>query len=75
MGFLALPGPSGQTIEIVSPELGMKASFTLATGNLKQASRRIKQGGIAAKKLAHGMGIADPDGNLIVISDQGSVGK
>lgn len=73
--LLALPGPSGQTIEIVSPELGMKASFTLATGNLKQASRRIKQGGIAAKKLAHGMGIADPDGNLIVISDQGSVGK
>lgn len=70
--LLGLPGVSGQTVAIVPQELGPKASFTLQTGDLKKASQRIQKQGISARVSGHRISIADPDGNLIVISDRGS---
>jgi len=73
--LLGLPGTSNQTIAIVPDELGLKASFTLRTGDLHRASERIKGEGIAMQQAARRISIADPDGNLLVISDQPFAGR
>jgi catechol 2,3-dioxygenase-like lactoylglutathione lyase family enzyme len=67
--FLALPGDSGQTVEILPATLGAKAHLTLQTADLKQASKYIKQQGLTAKTSPHTLTLTDPDGNLILIED------
>jgi catechol 2,3-dioxygenase-like lactoylglutathione lyase family enzyme len=67
--FLALPGDSGQTIEIVPAALGLKAHLTLQTADLKQAAKRLKQQHLVAKRSPHTLTLTDPDGNLVLIQD------
>jgi hypothetical protein len=67
--FLALPGDSGQTVEIVSAAQGARAHLTLQTADLTRAAKRLKQQGLSAKASPHTLTLTDPDGNIILIED------
>ena len=66
--ILALPGTSGQQVEIVpAATLGYKASFTLSANNLGKSVKLLKKEHIAFKKSPAGYIVNDPDGNIILI--------
>jgi catechol 2,3-dioxygenase-like lactoylglutathione lyase family enzyme len=68
--ILALPGTSGQQIEIVSVDLGHKARFTLESTNLSKSTKRLKADKIPYKKSDAGLTLDDPDGNNVQIKQQ-----
>lgn len=67
--LLALPGPSGETVSLAPANLGPRASFTLFTSDLGRAREHLKRQSIPVDASAHVLGLRDPDGNLLELTD------
>ena len=65
--FLYMPGDSGQKVEIAPASLGARARIVLDAESLSEADRLLHKQRIASTKVKNGLGVTDPDGNIILI--------
>ncbi|GAC1415214.1 MAG: hypothetical protein NVSMB62_02410 [Acidobacteriaceae bacterium] len=67
-----LPGNSGESVEIVPVEnLGETSRITLTSSNLGRAESSLKVHGVAFTKANGALTVADPDGNILVLTNSG----
>jgi catechol 2,3-dioxygenase-like lactoylglutathione lyase family enzyme len=64
--WLALPGPSGQRVEIIQHMADSTFVFYFGVPDLHRAAEQLKALNIPAKKKKSTLSIHDPDGNRIV---------
>lgn len=68
-----LPGSSGESVEIVPVEnLGERSKITLASANLDRAESYLKLQGVPITRAEGRLTVADPDGNLLVLTNSGN---
>jgi catechol 2,3-dioxygenase-like lactoylglutathione lyase family enzyme len=65
--ILALPGTSGQQVEITRADFGFKAGITLTSNNLGKSAKHLKKEQVAFRRTDAGLTLKDPDGNEILI--------
>jgi catechol 2,3-dioxygenase-like lactoylglutathione lyase family enzyme len=66
VGWLRLPGSSGQLVEMEQQGPGVGFEMYLSVSDLRRAAKQLKALGVVVEKQKAGLSVSDPDGNRIV---------